>query len=95
MAENVMLNNIRAFEKDFALLSDPIQKVDALHRFCDLYVDSMVYTDLCLEKATLAKEILKEIDYPEGGALIILRVFVIAIGQKLTILKQSDTENKQ
>jgi len=63
-----MLNKILAFEKDYTTLTDPYKQVDALNAFCWLYMDSMVYTDLCYEKALLCADVLKTINYPKGYA---------------------------
>jgi serine phosphatase RsbU (regulator of sigma subunit) len=68
MAENIMLNQIKAFEERFKLIKDPYKQVDALNEFCWLYTDSMIYTELCREKALLCQDILKTIHYPKGVA---------------------------
>ena len=63
-----MLNRIKARVAEYELLTDPFKKVDAIHKFCWDFTDSMVYADLCKEKAEQAQEILKNIDYPLGKA---------------------------
>lgn len=66
VTENIMASRIHAFEQRYQLLTDPFEQVDALCDFCWEYIDTMEYTDLSYQKAALADDILKTIDYPRG-----------------------------